>query len=267
MKITKIMKIVQLITLVLMLGVIFSGVSAAKAKADDGLVSTRYFSSPMIPGYCPTEINGRQVLFLENVYAAAPQVLGIDISRLGGMAAASAEGPYKHQVVLEAYIAGTGEFVGSRTENNPFFESGVEYFTNIQLTRELTQDEMNKIYVVMYVDGAKECQRTLICDPMFPIVIKEHFTLTRQKALQKDQDVIITIDKHDLGKDYFAPYTMVIVVTNANGEIVSEESYFTPWYKEGKYVCPDVVLKEQYRNQDPLENLYVKVGYLRNPVI
>lgn len=261
-------KAIKGLVLALLLALVLSGVTAAKAKGDDGVLSTKMLSSSMVEGYCPTEIDGRQVLFIEDMRLVAPQVLAVDISRLGSFAAATAEGPFGHKLELEAYIAGTGERVGYKTESSLLFEGGSVYNTFIPLSRELTQAEMDKLYVVSYVDGAQECQRTWMNDEVYPVVLpKEHFTITVDKVIKKEQDVIITLDKKDLGKDYFVPYTMFIVLKRADGTIVSQPYYFTAWFKEGKYVCPDAVLESEYLNLDPHEILYAYVGYLRNPAM
>lgn len=234
---------------------LLTNVSAESEKKDPTIVTKTLVEGSTF-GICPTEVNGRQVLFVDNIWMASAEVVGVSVSRLGSMIAATETGEYPHDLTYQIWIEGGSEPIKTGQEHYPFFEGGSQYSSIIQLDRALSEEEQQKLYVVLLVDGKPECQRTLFGN--YPGTIYCDGTLEGKRI----KDVVLRIDREEVGQYYFYPYTMRITVRNTAGQLIAPPMLITPWFNNKKFVCPDMILYENAVTY-PGERIKMNVEHMR----
>jgi len=215
--------------------------SAAPVKKADNMATTEILVKGAKPGYVPTEIEGRPVIFIKQV-SMGGNYLAVSLTALGkvGLMRETTE-PFMHDISFEARLAGSDEIIGTSTEIQPFFSVG-EYSCFVPLTRELSTEEMQRLYVILRVDGKDECQRALIestsSDPLSPTL---QFMWDLDGYTIKKLTFLLPETVTD--QDYFCPYVMQLSVTTEDGsQVLAENQRFLIWYKKGSYQYPEIQL-------------------------
>lgn len=253
-------RILSFLVVFSLLGFSLLTIASAESEKKDTTIVTKTLVEGSTFGICPTEINVegggvRQVLFVENLRMASAEVVEVSASRLGSIAAATEPGEYPHDLKYQFWVEGGSEPVGVGQENHPFFEGGSQYSSIVQLNRVLSEEEQQKLYVVLSVDGKPECQRTLFGN--YPGTIYCDGVLERKRI----KDVVLRIDKEEVGQYYFYPYTLRITVRNTAGQPIAPPMLVTPWFNNKKFVCRDIILYPDA--VVPGERIEMKVEHIR----